>query len=115
LAVTLSISGGTSGGKLQNRLSVVAAHAIPRKLYAIEDTRHAHAAPRPNIRGSHRQNLKLQQEKKIHGLRSKYLQLFYFCITKFKFQFSNNRPYEPTRALGLIYIGDLKRKSHTDA
>jgi hypothetical protein len=40
----------------------VAAHAIPRKLYAIEDIRHAHAARRPNIRGSHRQNPKLQQE-----------------------------------------------------
>jgi hypothetical protein len=39
----------------------MAAHAIPRirKLYAIEDTRHAHAARRPNIRGSHHQNLKL--------------------------------------------------------
>jgi hypothetical protein len=32
----------------------------PRKLYfAIEDTRHAHAARRPKIRGSHYQNLKL--------------------------------------------------------
>jgi hypothetical protein len=30
--------------------------------YAIEDTRHAHAARRPKIRGSHHQNLKLQQE-----------------------------------------------------
>jgi hypothetical protein len=27
--------------------------------YAIEDTRHAHAARRPKIRGSHHQNLKL--------------------------------------------------------
>jgi hypothetical protein len=42
-----------------SKLSVVAAHAIPRKLYAIKNTRHAHAAQRPNIRGSHRQNLKL--------------------------------------------------------
>jgi hypothetical protein len=35
-----------------------------RKLYtyAIEDTRHAHAARRPKIRGSHHQNLKLQQD-----------------------------------------------------
>jgi hypothetical protein len=33
------------GGKLLNRLSAVAAHAIPRKLYAIVATRHAHAAP----------------------------------------------------------------------
>jgi hypothetical protein len=42
-----------------SKLSVVAAHAIPRKLYAIEDTRHAHAARRPNNCGSHCQNLKL--------------------------------------------------------
>jgi hypothetical protein len=33
------------GGKLFYRLSAVAAHAIPRKLYAIVATRHAHAAP----------------------------------------------------------------------
>jgi hypothetical protein len=42
-----------------SKLSVVAAHAIPRKLYAIKKNRYAHAARRPNIRGSHRQNLKL--------------------------------------------------------
>jgi hypothetical protein len=36
----------------------VAAHAIPPKLYAIKDNRHAHAARRPNIRGFHHQNLK---------------------------------------------------------
>jgi hypothetical protein len=33
------------GGKLLNRLSAVAAHAIPSKLYAIVATRHVHAAP----------------------------------------------------------------------
>jgi hypothetical protein len=33
------------GGKLLNRLSAVAAHAIPSNLYAIVATRHAHAAP----------------------------------------------------------------------
>jgi hypothetical protein len=31
------------GGKLLNRLSAVAAHAISRKLYAIVATRHPHA------------------------------------------------------------------------
>jgi hypothetical protein len=45
----LRASGNTEhfwcGGKLLNRLSAVAAHAIPRKLYAIVATRHAHAAP----------------------------------------------------------------------
>jgi hypothetical protein len=44
-----SMTGNTQhfwcGGKLLNRLSAVAAHAIPRKLYAIVATRHAHAAP----------------------------------------------------------------------
>jgi hypothetical protein len=40
-------------------IDVVEAYAIPRKLYAIEDTRHAHAAQGPNIRDSHRQNIKL--------------------------------------------------------
>jgi hypothetical protein len=46
-----------------SKLSVVAAHAIPRKLYAIKDTRHTQGARRPNIRGSHRQNLKLTRKK----------------------------------------------------
>jgi hypothetical protein len=66
-----------------SKLSVVAAHAIPRKLYAIKDTRHAHAARCPKIRGSHRQNLSCNKKKKNHGLRSKLLQLFYFsCLNK---------------------------------
>jgi hypothetical protein len=65
--IFLRASGNTEhfwrGGKLLNRLSAeaeaVEAHAIPRKLYAFVAVRHAHAAPRLNIRGSHHQNRKL--------------------------------------------------------
>jgi hypothetical protein len=73
-----------------SKLSVVAAHAIPRKLYAIEDTRHAHAARRPNIRSSHRQNLKSCNKNFFYGLPSKLLQLFYFIVESRK-----DIPYGP--------------------
>jgi hypothetical protein len=59
-------------------LSVVAAHAILRKLYAIIDTRHAHAARRPKIRGSHRQNLCCNKKRKKFMV---YDQNYFNCST----------------------------------